>query len=57
MAEIDHNAPQFHYRYFNQGKHFIDNQPKFKRYKIRVQAVNEKGESNVAVKEVDGYSS
>lgn len=74
MNEIDHNAPQFHYRVswkrdiasadwskqdiydWNQGTLTLDNQPTFVRYKIKVQAVNEKGESNIAVKEVDGYS-
>ncbi|CRL00919.1 CLUMA_CG014272, isoform A [Clunio marinus] len=74
MAEIDHNAPQFHYRVswkrdvagaewnkednfeWENGELLVPNQPTFQRYKIRVQAVNEKGESNVAVKEVEGYS-
>ena len=41
---------------FTQGTLTIDNQPTFQRYKIKVQAVNEKCESNIAVKEVDGYS-
>lgn len=74
MAEIDHNAPQFHYRVswkrdvagaewnkqdiyeWEKGELFVPDQPTFQRYKIRVQAVNEKGESNVAVKEVEGFS-
>lgn len=74
MPEIDHNAPQFHYRVswkrdaagadwqkqdiydWKTGEYVISDQPTFKRYKIRVQAVNEKGESSVAVKEVEGYS-
>lgn len=74
MPEIDHNAPQFHYRVswkrdvagaewqkrdiyeWQKGELLIPDQPTFQRYKIKVQAVNEKGESNVAVKEVDGFS-
>lgn len=74
MPEIDHNAPQFHYRVswkrdvsgaewskqdiydWQLGKFTVSDTPTFQRYKIRVQAVNEKGESNVAVKEVEGYS-
>lgn len=74
MPEIDHNAPQFHYRVswkrdvpgaewskqdvydWQQSEILVDNQPTFQRYKIRVQAVNEKGESEVSVKEVEGYS-
>jgi hypothetical protein len=74
MAEIDHNAPAFHYRVswkrdvpaqdwqkrdiydWKIGELLIPDQPTFQRYKIKVQAVNEKGEANVAVKEVEGYS-
>jgi neuronal cell adhesion molecule len=74
MAEIDHNAPQFHYRVswkrdvaggewnkkdiyeWEKEELFVPDQPTFQRYKIKVQAVNEKGESNVAEKEVEGYS-
>lgn len=74
MPEIDHNAPQFHYRvswkrdtagaeWYKQdiydwktGEFLVADTPTFQRYKIRVQAVNEKGESNVAVREIEGYS-
>jgi neuronal cell adhesion molecule len=74
MPEIDHNAPQFHYRVswkrdvagaelqkqdiydWQKGEFLVSETPTFQRYKIRVQAVNEKGESNVAVKEVEGFS-
>lgn len=74
MPEIDHNAPQFHYRVswkrdvpgndwnkqdiydWKLGEYLVRDTPTFQRYKIRVQAVNEKGESNVAVKEIEGYS-
>lgn len=41
---------------WERGELFVPDQPTFQRYKIKVQAVNEKGESNVAVKEVEGYS-
>lgn len=34
----------------------IDNQPTFQPYRIKVVAINEKGEANVAPKEVIGYS-
>lgn len=34
----------------------IDNQPTYQRYKIKVIAINEKGESKAEVKEVYGYS-
>lgn len=74
MPEVDHNAPQFHYRVswkrdvpgnewnkqdiydWKLGEYLVRDTPTFQRYKIRVQAVNEKGESNVAVKEIEGYS-
>ncbi|KAL7029724.1 hypothetical protein ACKWTF_006332 [Chironomus riparius] len=74
MPQIDHNAPQFHYRVswkrdisgqewqkrdiydWQQGELVVLDQPTFQRYKIKVQAVNEKGESNVAVKEIEGFS-
>jgi neuronal cell adhesion molecule len=74
MAEIDHNAPGFHYRIswkrsiagsewnkhdeydWKTGELMVLDQPTFQKYVIRVQAVNEKGESNVAVKDVEGYS-
>lgn len=74
MPEIDHNAPQFHYRVswkrdvsgndwnkqdiydWKLGEYLVRDTPTFQRYKIRVQAVNEKGESNVAVKEIEGFS-
>lgn len=74
MKEIDHNAPQFHYRvswkrdipsatYQNQdiydwaiSEYPVYDLRTFEKYKIKVQALNEKGESNVAVKEVEGWS-
>jgi neuronal cell adhesion molecule len=74
MPEIDHNAPQFHYRVsyrrdvpgsewtkediydWQTGEVLVPDQPTFQRYKIKVQAVNEKGESEVSVKEIEGYS-
>jgi neuronal cell adhesion molecule len=74
MPEIDHNAPQFHYRVsykrdipgsewtkedvydWKIGEITVLNQLTFQRYKIRVQAVNEKGDSDVIVKEIVGYS-
>lgn len=74
MPEIDHNAPQFHYRVsykrdipsaeyihediydWQQTQLVIPNQQTFQKYKIKVQALNEKGESNVTPKEVEGYS-
>jgi hypothetical protein len=74
MPEIDHNAPQFHYRVsykrdvagaewtkqdiydWKIGELLVRDQPTFQRYKIEVQAVNEKGESNIAVKSIEGYS-
>jgi neuronal cell adhesion protein len=34
----------------------INNQPTFQPYRIKVIAINEKGESNVAATEVVGYS-
>lgn len=34
----------------------IPNQPTFQEYKIKVIAINRKGEANVAAKEVIGYS-
>lgn len=34
----------------------VDNQPTYQRYKIKVSAINEKGESQVPAKEVIGYS-
>ncbi|XP_008200376.1 neuroglian isoform X4 [Tribolium castaneum] len=34
----------------------VDNQPTFQQYRIKVVAMNEKGEANVAPKEVIGYS-
>lgn len=34
----------------------IPDQPTFQEYKIRVIAINRKGEANVAAKEVTGYS-
>lgn len=34
----------------------IKNQPTYQRYKVKVVASNEKGESNVAQKEIIGYS-
>jgi neuronal cell adhesion protein len=38
------------------GRLEIPNQPTFQQYRIRVVANNEKGEANVAAKEVVGYS-
>ncbi|KAF4518843.1 hypothetical protein B566_EDAN006694 [Ephemera danica] len=38
------------------GKLEVPNQPTFQQYRIKVVAINEKGESNVAAKEVVGYS-
>ncbi|XP_012258678.2 neuroglian isoform X2 [Athalia rosae] len=37
-------------------KLIIDNQPTFQKYKIKVVAINEKGESRVSPHEVDGWS-
>lgn len=38
------------------GELLVRDQPTFQRYTIKVQAVNEKGESNISPKEVKGYS-
>lgn len=38
------------------SKLVVSNQPTFQKYRIRVVAINEKGEANVAAKEVTGFS-
>lgn len=38
------------------GRYVIENQPTFEQYRIKVIAMNEKGEANVAPEEVIGYS-
>lgn len=41
---------------WRQSEYLIVDQPTYQRYRIKVIAVNEKGESNVAAREVIGYS-
>ncbi|XP_036318841.1 neuroglian isoform X1 [Rhagoletis pomonella] len=74
MPEIDHNAPDFHYRLswkrdipaaswesrdiydWRQSNMVIPDQPTYVPYLIKVVAINQKGEANVAPTEVVGYS-
>jgi len=41
---------------WQENKLIVPDQPTFQQYRIKVVAINEKGEANVAPKEVIGYS-
>lgn len=41
---------------WTQNRYVVNNQPTFQKYRIKVVAMNEMGRSNVAAKEVIGYS-
>lgn len=41
---------------WEENKLIVPDQPTFQQYRIKVVAMNEKGEANVAPKEVTGYS-
>ncbi|XP_077547620.1 neuroglian-like [Haemaphysalis longicornis] len=41
---------------WRQDRYVVDDQPMFKRYRIKVEAHNRRGQANTAAKEVEGYS-
>lgn len=51
---VDWNIQEIHD--WRQNNLLVENQPTYQRYKIKVVAINEKGESNATADEVIGYS-